>query len=49
MVEDRKFSAFITRMKKLGIDPKTVYERNGAGTDTPDSSDSSTVRTHYPT
>jgi DNA-binding NtrC family response regulator len=38
-----KRTTFITRMKKLGINPNTVPERDGVGTDTPDSSDSSTV------
>jgi formate hydrogenlyase transcriptional activator len=33
-----KRTTFITRMKKLGIDPNTVSERDGAGTDTTDSS-----------
>ena len=33
-----KRTTFITRMKKLGIDPNTVSERDGVGTDTPDSS-----------
>jgi formate hydrogenlyase transcriptional activator len=32
-----KRTTFITRMKKLGIDPNTVSERDGVGTDTPDS------------
>jgi transcriptional regulator with GAF, ATPase, and Fis domain len=39
-----KRTTFITRMKKLGIDPNTVSERDGVGTDTSDSSDSSTGR-----
>ena len=43
-----KRTTFITRMNKLGIDPKTVYERDGAGTDTPDSSDSSTAQDSPP-
>jgi transcriptional regulator with GAF, ATPase, and Fis domain len=33
-----KRTTFITRMKKLGIDPNTVSERDGVGTDTSDSS-----------
>jgi len=33
-----KRTTFITRMKKLGIDPKTVSERDGVGTHTSDSS-----------
>src|SRR5437660_1405403 len=38
-----KRTTFITRMKKLGIDPNTVSERDGVGTDTPDSSADSTA------
>jgi formate hydrogenlyase transcriptional activator len=38
-----KRTTFITRMKKLGIDPNTMSERSGAGTDTSDTSDSFTV------
>jgi len=30
-------------MKKLGIEPNTVSERDGVGTDTPDSSADSTA------
>ena len=39
-----KRTTFITRMKKLGIDPNAVSERNGSDTDTSDSSDSSTAQ-----
>ena len=38
-----KRTTFITRMKKLGIDPNTVSERDGVGTDTSDSSANSTA------
>ena len=38
-----KRTTFITRMKKLGIDPNRVSERDGVGTDTPDSSADSTA------
>jgi formate hydrogenlyase transcriptional activator len=38
-----KRTTFITRMKKLGIDPNTLSERDGVGTDTADSSDTSTA------
>jgi formate hydrogenlyase transcriptional activator len=37
-----KRTTFITRMKKLGIEPNQVSERDGAGSDASDSSDSST-------
>ena len=38
-----KRTTFITQMKKLGIDPNTLSERGGAGTDAADSSDTSTA------
>jgi len=38
-----KRTTFITRMKKLGIDPNRVSERDGVGTDTSDSSANSTA------
>ena len=39
-----KRTTFITRMKKLGIDPNKLSERDGASADTSDSSDSSNVQ-----
>ena len=39
-----KRTTFITRMKKLEIEPNRGSERDGAGTDASDSSDSSTVQ-----
>src|SRR5438128_11976916 len=39
-----KLTTFITRMKKLGVNPNTVSGRVGAGADTSDSSDSSTAQ-----
>jgi hypothetical protein len=39
-----KRTTFITRMKKLGIDPKQVSERKVDSTDASDSSDASTVQ-----
>jgi formate hydrogenlyase transcriptional activator len=38
-----KRTTFITRMKRLGIDLNTVSERNGTGTDTSDSPDTSSA------
>ena len=39
-----KRTTFITRMKRLGIDPNTVSEPNGTGNDTSDSPDTSSAR-----
>src|SRR5713226_172866 len=39
-----KRTTFITRMKKLGIDPNQVSERKVDSTDTSDTSDASTVQ-----
>src|SRR5260370_3392176 len=43
-----KRTTFITRMKKLGIDPNAVSERNGSDTDTADTSDAATVQNSAP-
>lgn len=42
-----KRTTFITRMKKLGIDPNQVSERKMDSTDTSDTSDASMGRTHH--
>jgi len=39
-----KRTTFITRMKKLGVNPNVVSGRDGAGTDTSDSLDISTAK-----